>query len=215
MRSCHASFSCAFLFDAKLLSRRWQRARVWVAAMLVTCSLGALAAPDPEAVPKEDQSTAEKRALTSFQRGYLLHMFGRYSEAVVFYRQSIEAYPTAEAHTFLGWSLSYLGHLEEAIVECKQAIELDPDFGNPYNDIGVYLIDLGRFEESVPWFERALQAKRYCCYHYPHYNLGRVLLHQGDVDGAQKAFRRALEIEPGYLPALEALKFIDAMGTKV
>ena len=38
------------------------------------------------------------------------------------------------------------GHPEE----CKRAIEIDPDFGNPYNDIGVYLIDLNRFEEAIP-----------------------------------------------------------------
>jgi len=26
--------------------------------------------------------------------------------------------------------------LEEATAECLRAIEIDPDFGNPYNDIG-------------------------------------------------------------------------------
>jgi hypothetical protein len=31
--------------------------------------------------------------------------------------------------------------LEEATAECLRAIEIDPDFGNPYNDIGV----LGEF----------------------------------------------------------------------
>ena len=170
-----------------------------------------LTAPDPEAIPPQ----AEQLAKGAFQRGYLLHMVGRYADAVVLYRESIEAHPTAEAHTFLAWSLSYLGHLEEAIDECKLAIGLDPDFGNPYNDIGVYLIDLGRPEESVPWFEQAIEAERYCCYHYPHFNLGRVLLYRGDIDAARQAFERALEIEPRYTPALEALEFIESMGTKV
>ncbi|PYT19246.1 MAG: hypothetical protein DMG58_36765, partial [Acidobacteria bacterium] len=32
-------------------------------------------------------------------------------------------------HTFRGWALSYLGRQDEATEECKQAIELDPDFG--------------------------------------------------------------------------------------
>ena len=172
-----------------------------------------LAAPDPEASLKE-MAPVEKAAKFAFQQGYLMHLAGRYTEATEFYRKSIEARPTAEAHTFLGWSLSYLGQLEEAINECKLAIELDPDFGNPYNDIGVYLIDLGRFQESIPWFEQAIKAKRYCCYHYPYYNLGRVLLHRGNIEGARTAFQRALEIEPRYRPALEGLEFIDAMGTK-
>ena len=196
------------------MSGYWKQSRIWLGAMLLTCMLAALAASDPDASTLEDESPAEERARITFQRGYLLHIVGRYAEAVVQYRKSIEAYPTAEAHTFLGWSLSYLGQLEDAIAECKLAIELDPDFGNPYNDIGVYLIDLGRSEESIPWFERAIKAERYCCYHYPYFNLGRVFLHRGDIDGARQAFRRALEIEPRYRPALEALEFIEAMGTK-
>src|SRR2546430_7197875 len=52
------------------------------------------------------------------------------------YQQSIDVHPTAEAHTFLGWTLSFQGRLEEATRECLKAIEVDPDFGNPYNDIG-------------------------------------------------------------------------------
>ncbi|NIO09761.1 MAG: tetratricopeptide repeat protein, partial [Deltaproteobacteria bacterium] len=46
------------------------------------------------------------------------------------------AFPTAEAYTFLGWTYSFMGQLNEAIEECQRAITLDPDFGNPYNDIG-------------------------------------------------------------------------------
>jgi len=32
----------------------------------------------------------------------------------------------------------FQGRVEEAIAECKLAIELDPDFGNPYQRIGAY-----------------------------------------------------------------------------
>ena len=177
------------------------------------CTVCSHAAPDP-APPPEDKTSVEEQAQNAFQQGYLLHLDGRYDEATSYYRKSIEAYPTAEAHTFLGWSLSYLGQLEEAIAECKLAIELDPDFGNPYNDIGVYLIDLGRSSESIPWFRQAIQAKRYCCYHFPYFNLGRVLLHRGDIEGARTAFQRALQIEPHYRPAIEGLELIEAIGTK-
>ena len=89
------------------------------------------------------------RAYEHWQEGYLLHSLGAYEEAVEAYRKSIELRPTAEGHTFLGWSLSMLGRLDEAIVECKRAIAFDPDYGNPYNDIGVYLIELGRPDEAI------------------------------------------------------------------
>ena len=63
---------------------------------------------------------------------------GDLDEAVDLYKQSIAAYPTAEAHTFLGWTYSFMSLPDQAIEECHRAIEVDPDFGNPYNDIGAY-----------------------------------------------------------------------------
>ena len=150
------------------------------------------------------------RAYALWERGYVLHLSGRYQEAVNSFRESIEILPTAEGHTFLGWSLSMLGNHEEAVAECHKAIALDPDYGNPYNDIGVYLIDLGRPVEAIPWLEKAISAKRYCCYQFPHYNLGRVRLVQGDLDAAKRSFERALRHDPDYLPARIALEILDA-----
>ena len=76
----------------------------------------------------------------------------------------------------MGWTYHFQGRLDEAIAECKRAIEIDPEFGNPYNDIGAYLIELDRFDEAIPWLERAVEAARYEPRHFPHYNLGRAYL---------------------------------------
>ncbi|MGA2847071.1 MAG: tetratricopeptide repeat protein, partial [Candidatus Acidiferrales bacterium] len=72
------------------------------------------------------------------------------------YTKSLDIFPTAEAHTFLGWTYHFQGKVDEAIAECKRAIEVDPEFGNPYNDIGSYLIALGRHDEAIPWLEQAI-----------------------------------------------------------
>ena len=149
-----------------------------------------------------------QQAYVLWQQGYILHALGDYETAADHFRQSIKVYPTAEGHTFLGWSLSHLGQTAEAIAQCERAIELDPDYGNPYNDIGVYLIELGRPDEAIPWLNKATEAKRYCCFQYPHFNLGRVLLMKGRVEEAVRAFQRALSYDPDYLPALKALEVI-------
>ena len=151
----------------------------------------------------------QQRAYALWQQGYLLHLSGRYQAAVDSFRESIEILPTAEGHTFLGWSLSMLGHLEQAIAECEKAIALDPDFGNPYNDIGAYLIDLGRPDEAVPWLEKAISAKRYCCYQFAHFNLGRVRFMQGNFHAARRSFERALRHDPDYQAARMALEYLD------
>ncbi len=157
---------------------------------------------------------AVEKAVAAWQDGYVLHSYGQYERAIEFYRKSISIHPTAEAHTFLGWSMSHLGRREEAIAECKKAIALDPEFGNPYNDIGAYLIELGKPREAIPWLESAMSAKRYCCHYFAHFNLGRVHLARGDIDRAKRAFERALEIEPNYLPAQHALELLERAGIR-
>ncbi|MGH7424224.1 MAG: tetratricopeptide repeat protein, partial [Candidatus Methylomirabilales bacterium] len=54
-----------------------------------------------------------------FQEGYRHQMSGDVDAAVESYRRSIELYPTAEAHTFLGWAYSFQGKIDEAIRECE------------------------------------------------------------------------------------------------
>ncbi|PYV10196.1 MAG: hypothetical protein DMG07_21595 [Acidobacteria bacterium] len=140
-----------------------------------------------------------------FQEAYERQMDGDLDGAVELYRRSIETYPTAEAYTFLGWTYSFQGKLDEAIVECKKAIEIDPDFGNPYNDIGAYLIEKNRHEEAIPWLMKAASASRYDNHHFAHYNLGRAYISQDMFNKAKEEFERALKIRPDYLLAKEAL----------
>lgn len=136
-----------------------------------------------------------------FKEGYRLQTSGDLEGAITAYTRSIELYPTAEAHTFLGWAYSFQGKIDEAIKECEAAIRVDPDFGNPYNDIGVYLIEKGEYDEAVPWLERAMAAKRYEPRHYPHMNMGRVLVRKGRYEEAIRELKKALEIEPNYAAA--------------
>jgi len=96
-----------------------------------------------------EPSGEEKRrieAMALFRQAYEQQMRGELDEAIVLYTRSIETYPTAEAYTFRGWVYSFQGKMDEAIAECKKAIEVDPTFGNPYNDIGAYLVEQGRLD---------------------------------------------------------------------
>ena len=162
----------------------------------------------PLQAQEPEKASALKEAFALWQEGYVLHLYGEYEKAAGLFQQSIDVQPTPEGHTFLGWSLSYLGQTERAIDECKKAIKLDPNYGNPYNDIGVYLIELGRADEAITWLEQAISAKRYCCYQYPHFNLGRVQILKGQWAEAERSFERALSYDPDYLPARKALEIM-------
>ncbi|MFZ0333078.1 MAG: tetratricopeptide repeat protein [Candidatus Acidiferrales bacterium] len=151
------------------------------------------------------------RAWEAFNEAYRAQMDGDYDHAAELYQKSLAIHPTAEAHTFLGWTLHFQGKIEEAIEECKRAIEVDPDFGNPYNDIGAYMISLGRLDEAKSWLERAIEAPRYEPRHFPHYNLGRIYAAKGMLALARGEFQAALRIEPEYALAQQALDHLRRM----
>ena len=155
-------------------------------------------------------SDKQHMAATYFQQAYEFQMKGDLSEAVNYYRLSITTYPTAEAYTFLGWTYSFMGKLDAAIQECYRAIQVDPEFGNPYNDIGAYLIEQGKPEDAIPWLKRAISTRRYASYEFPHLNLGRVYEQQGDWLTAMQEYRQALKVNPNYALASRALKRLQA-----
>ena len=152
-----------------------------------------------------DGSRKRQTALDLVNRGLAAQQIGDLQGALALYRQSIAVEPTAEAHTFIGWVLSFDdNHLQEAIDQCREAIAVDPDFGNPYNDIGVYLMRLGRFDEAIPWLERAKAASRYEPRHFPFLNLGNIYLLRGHLGAAIKEFEGGLRYAPDD-PHLNAL----------
>ena len=112
------------------------------------------------------------------------------------FKLSSKVNATADALTYWGWMEHHLGNTEVAISLCEQAIKADPEFGNPYNDIGSYLVSKGQLTESIPWFEKAIEAKRYEPRQFPHINLGKVYLQKNMPARALKEFRKALEFSP-------------------
>jgi len=148
---------------------------------------------------------AHARAVALWREAYRLQMAGDLEAAIARYRESIAAHPTAEAHTFLGWTLSFRGELEEAIAECLRAIEVDPDFGNPYNDIGVYLMQQDKLEEALPWLERAKRAPRYEPRQFPYMNAARIHMKRGRWWEALKELEGAVQVAPTDKSSHEAL----------
>ena len=68
-------------------------------------------------------------------------------------------------------------------------------------DAGAYLIELGKWEDAIPWLEEATTAPRYSSPEFPYMNLGRVYEHLGEWHLALTYYNRALTSAPMYLPA--------------
>ena len=153
-----------------------------------------------------------KEAMLLVEQGNLFVAKNKLNEARECYKKSVEIYPTADAYTYLGWMFTYDGLYTEAIDLCFKAIQLDPEFGNPYNDIGVYLMRLGKLESSVKWFIRATKASRYEPKHFPHLNLAQVYLKQGKLSRAILHLDRVLSYEPNHEQAMKLKLLVEPIA---
>ncbi len=152
-------------------------------------------------VERDNVSTAENY----FKQAYSFHIRGKITEAIETYKLSLRFNQTAKAHNCLGWAYGLQGRYEAAIDECILATFIDPDYGNPYNDIGFYLINLGRFDQAVEWLNKAINAAIYEFRYYPLHNLGRIAELKGYWEEAIRYYNEALKLNPNYKAAQAAL----------
>ena len=157
-------------------------------------------------------SEIHTKALEIVQQAMNRQMAGAIEDSIRLYRESIALHPTADAHTYLGWAYSFQGRIDDAIAQCEIAIQLDPQFGNPYNDLGVYLMQQEKFDEAIPWLERAKQAQRYEPRHFPYINLGRVYMTKGMLQKAIEEFRGAVKLNPA---DTELVQLLEELETKL
>ena len=145
------------------------------------------------------------KAKAAAERGRVAQAQGDLEGAAYYFAHSLEWADTPEARVGQAQALSYEGKLEQAISECKKAIVLAPEQGQAYNDIGVYLMQLGQDEEAQVWLNLAIDAIDYSERQHPHYNLGRIYERGQELNRAVASYEAALGEEPGFESAKGAL----------
>lgn len=166
--------------------------------------------------PRRDvrrEKAAEANRL--FRMAYSRQLEGDLERAKGLYEKSIRLHASAEAHVHLGWALATQGDLEGAIDHCRAAIRLNPDFANPWNDIGAYLIELERPQDALFFLKRATRMRQYASRCFPHYNLHRAYLAMGDRPRAIHHLHEALEADADFTPAIAALSELMFPGRPV
>lgn len=143
-----------------------------------------------------DESFMRKRASALIGEGRERQRRGEPERAAELYSKALGVFPSAEAYTYRAWARAQMGRYPEAIEDCKAAIAVDPSLGNPYNDLGSYLVKLGRADEAIEWLERAKHAPRYETPHFPYMNLGRIFAMRGHLHRAIDEIEGALKVRP-------------------
>jgi tetratricopeptide (TPR) repeat protein len=106
--------------------------------------------------------------------------------------------PLFAARLNLGLLVLQRHQLRQALDEYQQALAEQSGSAVAWNGVGLVLMELRRFEDARNAFGRAVDSEAGMA--GAHYNPSFVLSQLGDFDGALRETRRALELEPLYVP---------------
>ena len=104
-----------------------------------------------------------------------------------------------------------LGRIDEAIAECRRALDLDPDLADAHNRLGLALMSTGQFAEAAACFRAAIASRQH---HAPyHNNLGIALARANDLEPAADAYRQATVLDAENLSArLNLANLLETLG---
>ena len=115
-------------------------------------------------------------------------------------RKAAAAAPRSlRVRTELGNAFFALGRLDDAIGQCRTAVEIDPRSAEAHFGLGIALAANGRLDDAIGHFQRAVELDPALA--DARNNFGAALVARGRIDDAISQYRRALAIRPDYAEA--------------
>lgn len=114
----------------------------------------------------------------------------------------------APAYSTRGIVLYYIKEYASAEKDFQRALslaEMDPEINNNY---GWFLCQIGKFRESVTYFERAIKNPLYQTPEVAYLNAGSCYVKIGELDTGEEYIRKSLRFTPENPPALFQLAII-------
>jgi len=88
---------------------------------------------------------------------------------------------------------------EDAIGAYQRVVAIDPTYAAAWNNLGLLLHRMGRYDEAQVAYGAALEQDGHCCEAV--YNLGSLAEDRSDLEEAVRCYRRALGMSPDYADA--------------
>ena len=113
------------------------------------------------------------------------------------------------ANHYMGVLQARLGDNRSAENYFERAIRSDPEDGQAAHDYGIFLCRQGRMDQALKQFESVLANPLYQRKEVTHLRAAECLLAKNDLAGAESYFRKALEVNPRFMPALLSMAEIN------
>jgi len=102
---------------------------------------------------------------------------------------------TAEDYYNLGWKYSQEGQYDKSIEAYLEAIAIDPNHLNSYNNLGVIYLDIkGDYKQAAYFFQSTIEINP--DYALGYYNIGATYYSLGKYKEAIPYYKRYLELDP-------------------
>jgi len=172
---------------------------VALAVMLAACTNSGSGNVKQES--KENEKADAARVHTELGQKYMQQ--GNLKTALEDLNKALSYDPDyVDAHTVLGVLYERIGDAKQAEEHYRRAAQLRPKGGNELNNYGAFLCKVGRYDEAVGYFERAVADPFYQTPEVALTNSGTCLLKAGKLDPAETALRSALDHSPNNAEAL-------------
>ena len=119
----------------------------------------------------------------------------------------------ANTHGNQGFTLLNAKRYNEALIEFKKAITLDPNYEKARYGVGLVYLHSKRYTDAIKAFEQMINGNPN--YKEAHHGLGLAYFRLNDSSTATAAANAALKIDPYYQPAHQLLDAIKSMAPPV
>jgi tetratricopeptide (TPR) repeat protein len=133
---------------------------------------------------------------------------GDIERAEFYFFKSLEEDECSESLFYLGLIQNQKENYHEALSYYYRAILVDPEYGNPCNEIGVILLRHGKEREAVFWLKRSIRCSINDAPHIPLYNLATLYKIWNRPERSLQYLYKAIKLMPNFT---EAIKLRDEL----
>ena len=170
----------------------------------VSISTGQEAAKPQSQLPQQlDKPSREKKVSLDEAASFNMTLGAQYlkqnnlGQAIAKLEKAVEQQPTlALAHTYLAFAYERYGETDKAADHYSRAIKLDPEDPISLNNYGTFLCRENNMRQSLQYFERAAENRRYQTPDAAMTNAGICAKKIPDYVAADKYFRDAIRMNP-------------------
>mgnify|MGYP001229129069 CR=1 FL=1 len=110
--------------------------------------------------------------------------------------------PNHELLNLYGVILFQLNKYDQAIVQLKKSIEINPNYYQGYNSLGNIFFKKNDFNAALEAYQKAIDIK--FDYHETYHNKGNVYLKLRQIDKALENYNLSTKFNSRYLPAIKS-----------